>query len=120
MDIEKTKDYYRTLSESELCSCDYCKNYYKEIRKSYPLLSDYLMKMGIDIEKPFETMPIEPYEGMIEYFDVQYIVMGSRLDFKDTTISGVHIGIADSHPMSEIKEEHFVIEISPILLKWTM
>ena len=32
---------------------------------------------GIDIEKPLETMPLEPFEGSIEYIAVQYIAMGN-------------------------------------------
>ena len=118
MDIIKTELYYRTLNKDTLCSCDYCRNYYKEIRGSYPVLSDYLAMMGVDIEKPFEAMPLEPYEGTIEYIAVQYIVMGNSSGFKSADVTGVHIGIADSHPMTDIEEEHFVIELSPIKLKW--
>ncbi len=118
MDSIKTENYYRTLDNNSLCSCDYCKNYYKEAKAAYPELSDYLAGIGVDIEKPFETMPLEPYEGMIEYIAVQYIVMGNAADFKSEDVNGVHIDIADSHPMIEIDEEHYVIEISPIRLKW--
>ena len=119
VDIMKTEEYYKTLDEDWLCSCDYCRNYYREIRKAYPVLSDYLAGMGVDIEKPFEAMPLEPYGGSVEYSGVQYIVLGDGSDFKCTDVSGVHIGVADSHPMTDIEEEHFVIEISPITLKWT-
>ena len=42
MDIVKTENYYRTLNGDRLCSCDYCRNYYKEIKKTYLELSDYL------------------------------------------------------------------------------
>ena len=76
--------------------------------------------MGVDIEKPFETMPLDPYEGIVEYIAVQYIVMGNHSDFKAAVVSGVDIGIADSHPVTGIEEEHFVIEISPIKLKWAL
>ena len=120
MDIRKTKEYYETLDEEELCSCAYCRNYYQEIRNSYPVLENYLKGIGIAIEKPFETMPLEPYNGMIEYIAVQYIVMGDSSDFKENDIAGVHISIAQSHPMTDIKEKHFVIELSEIRLKWTM
>ena len=57
--------------------------------------------MGADIEKPFETMPLEPYEGNIEYIAVQYIVMGNVADFKSEDVYGFHIGIADSHQLLE-------------------
>lgn len=75
MDIIKTENYYRALNSDSLCSCNYCRNYYKEIKATYPVLSDYLAGMGGDVEKPFEAMPLEPYEGTIEYSGVQYIVI---------------------------------------------
>ena len=118
MDYLKTKNYYKTFANDSLCNCDYCKNYYREIKGAYPVMSEYLAEMGIDIEKPFEAMSLDPCEGMIEYIAVQYIVMGSVEDFKSTDVSGVHIGIADSHPMTDIDEEHFVIELFPIKLRW--
>ena len=120
MDIVKTENYYRTLNGDRLCSCDYCRNYYKEVKETYPELSDYLVGMGVDIEKPFETMPLEPYEGIIEYIAVQYIVMGKDNDFKSVDLNGVHIDIANSHPETDIDEDHYVTEISPIRLKWTV
>ena len=116
----KTKNYYRELNKDSLCSCDYCRNYYKEVKAAYPELSDHLAGMGVDIEKPFETRPLEPYEGNIEYIAAQYIVIGNAADFKSEDVYGVHIGIADSHPMTDIVEEHYVIEISPIRLKWAV
>ena len=41
-------------------------------------------------------------------------------DFKAAVVSGVDIDMADSHPVTGIEEEHFVIEISPIKLKWAI
>ena len=120
MDVIKTRNYYKTINNDSLCSCDYCKNYRKEIQKTYPALSDFLSDIGIDIEKPFETMPLEPDKGIIEYIAVQYIVMGNATDFKNVDVYGVHICIADSHPSTDIDVEHYVIEISPIRLKWTV
>ena len=120
MDIRKTENYYKTLSEDDLCGCDYCKNYYKEIKTAYPLLTEYLKGIGVDIEKPFEAMPLEPYEGSIEYMAAQYVVMGDPSDFEETEVAGVHVGIAESHPMTDLSEPHFVIELYPVTLKWTM
>ena len=120
MDIKKTSEYYQSLNNESLCSCDYCRNYYTEIRGAYPELSDYLAKRGIDIEKPFEAMPLEPCGGQIEYIAVQYVVMGSDAGFEDKDAFGVHMGLADSHPMTDIAEDHFVIELAPITLKWTI
>ena len=121
MDIEKTKAYYDSLSSGDLCTCDYCRNYYKEIKSAYPTLAEYLRKMGVDIEKPLETMPLEPEaDGTILYTAVQYVVMGRPLRFHRSAVSGVRIGIAKSHPMTNVSDEHFVMELWPIRLRWTM
>jgi len=39
-------------------------------------------------------------------------------DFKETSVGDVRIIITDSHPMTDIEEDHFVIEISSIYLNW--
>ena len=36
MDIERTKQFYRELKQSDLCGCAYCRNYVKEAAKAYP------------------------------------------------------------------------------------
>ena len=121
MDIEKTKSYYSRLKSEALCDCAYCRNYIHEVKAAYPKVADYLLSLGIDIEKPFETMPLEPDEkGYIEYIGVQYIVYGSPEGFNKTIIKSVRIDVTDSHPSTQIKEDHFVIEISPIRLRWSI
>ena len=118
MDTEKTRDYYGRLTDKDICQCAYCQNYVAEIKAAYPLLTHYLDSMGVDIEKPFETMPLEPYEGYILYIGTQYVVIGSKEGFVQTKIEDVTIDIADSHPVTDIREEHFVIEADEIKLKW--
>ena len=121
MNVPDTIKYYQDLTDADLCQCEYCKNLNMQIKDAYPLLSDHLEKMGIDIEKPFETWPLDPDEnGNITYMDVQYVVIGKKDDFIDTKIDDVAIQIAQSHPMTGILEEHFVIEVSPITVKWLM
>lgn len=120
MDTKKTKSYYEKLSQNDLCDCAYCQNYAHEIRTTYPELTEYLASLGVDIEKPFETMPLEPDEtGYIEY-TVLYIVCGKIDDFAKTAVGSVTVNIADSYPSTEIEEPHFVIEIYPVRLKWVM
>ena len=63
MDIEGTKSYYEQISNRYLCDCAYCQNYVREIKVTYPKVAEYLCSLGIDIEKPFETMPLEPDEA---------------------------------------------------------
>lgn len=89
----------------------------QQILTSYGLVY-YLDQLGIDIEKPFEAIPIATENGIMFYSGAQYVVMGAADDFKDTAIGDIRVFITDSHPMTEIQEDHFVIEISRIYLKW--
>ncbi len=118
MNIEKTKKYYDDLTDADICDCEYCRNYVREVKAAYPELTGYLEKIGADIEKPFEAIPVCPADGVMFYSGVQYVVMGTADDFNETYVGDVRIFITDSHPMTDIEEEHFVIEISPIYLKW--
>lgn len=121
MNIEETKQYYSSLTAEALCDCVYCRNYIREVKNAYPKVADYLFTLGVDIEKPFETMPLEPDEtGKIEYTSSQYIVIGNPDDFDKTVIDTVTVDITDSHPSTDIDKPHFVIEISPVRLKWTV
>lgn len=121
MNIKKTQEYYKQLGHNDMCSCAYCQNYIKRIKDEYPAIAEHLQGLGIDIEKPFEAMPLEPdSDGYIEYIAAQYIVLGERTGFEKATVNSVNIDIAGSHPSSRIIEPHFVIEIYPIRLKWNM
>ena len=119
MDKERTKAYYAALPPDELCGCEYCRNFAAHVAEAYPAVAAFLEGLGVSIEKTFESFPIDPgAERMITYLDVQYVVMGSPDGFEPTEISGVTIGFADSHPPTDLDEEHFVIEASPFELKW--
>ena len=78
MNIEGTRQYYARLTDADICSCAYCRNYIKEIKAAYPDLAVFLDQYGIDIEKPFEAMPIEPVNGMVLYSGVQYVALGKE------------------------------------------
>lgn len=121
MNIDKTRSYYEKLSSHDLCDCAYCKNYIGEVKNTYPKVAEYLSSLGIDIEKPLETMPLEPDEtGYIEYAWPQYIAFGTPDTFPETTIDSINVGVAESHPSTQINEAHFVVEVGPIRLKWIM
>ena len=118
LSIKETKQYYDSLTAEDLCNCAYCRNYIREIRNAYPKVAEYLLALGVDIEKPFETIPLEPDEtGGIEYLSSQYIVIGNTDGFIKTVIDTVTV---DSHPLTNIDKPHFVIEIYPVRLKWTV
>ena len=121
MDIQKNIEFYSEIASSYLCKCVYCKNYIHEIEATYPQLSSYLKNIGIDITKPFEVLPLNPEpSGYIDYIGAQYIVLGDSQYFQKATIADVTIDITTSHPGTNINEKHFVIEISPIRLKWVL
>lgn len=119
MDVQRTVDYYADLTAGDLCQCATCRNYMLRIKAAYPEVAQYLQTMGVDIEKPFEAMPLPPCpDGTIEYMAVQYIVMGTDAGFEKTAVGGVNIEMAESYPFTDIAEDHFVIELAPITLKW--
>lgn len=118
VDVSATEDYYNSITDSALCDCGYCRNYRLQIRDALPEVATYLESWGIDIEKPFETSPLEPDEnGMLEYCGCQYIVFGScDLDYHHR-IGDVQFRIATSYPSTGIEQEHFVIEFFPVCLR---
>ena len=118
MNIEKTKKYYEDLMDADICDCEYCQNYVREVKAAYPELTEFLNSIGVNIEKPFEAIPVGLVNGKMFYSGVQYVIMGKAEDFKETSVGDVRIIITDSHPMTDIEEDHFVIEISSIYLNW--
>lgn len=100
-DIEKTRAYYRDLGPENICSCAYCRNYCARVKAAYPEVDRYLDSLGVDIEKPFETMPLEPDEnGYLEYCVCQYVVFGSCPEDFTHRIGDVTFGRSDCHPNS--------------------
>ena len=78
VDAEKTRQYYQAMGPGELCSCNDCKNYCARVKAAYPAATEYLAGLGVEIEKPLETSPLEPgADGMMEYRACQYVVLGS-------------------------------------------
>ena len=51
VNITKTKEYYAKITDSELCGCDYCRNYRLQIKSALPEVAAYLDSLGIDIKK---------------------------------------------------------------------
>lgn len=118
VDMAKTKEYYAAIDNSELCDCTYCRNYRLQIKSAYPDVAEYLATWGIDIQKPFETSPLEPDKnGMLEYCCCQYIVFGNCESEYHRKIGDVEFRVATSYPSTGIEGDHFVIEFFPIRLR---
>ena len=87
--------------------------------RSVPDVTVYLGSLGIDIEKPFETSPLEPDEnGMLEYCCCQYIALGNCEPEYHHRIADIEFRVAKFHPETGIGQAHFVLEFSPIKLKY--
>ena len=118
VDVFATRDYYNSITDSALCDCSYCRNYRLQIKSALPEVTAYLDSLGIDIEKTFETSPLEPDEnGMLEYCDSQYIAFGNCDPEYRHRIGDVEFRIATSYPSTGIEQEHFVLELFPVHLK---
>ena len=121
VNIVKTKEYYHAMTEISMCDCDYCRSYRLQIKSAYPKVAEYLAAFGIDVEKPFETSPLEPDEnGVLEYCCCQYIAFGKCESEYHHVIGSVEFRAATSYPSTGIEQEHFVIEMFPIRLKHTL
>lgn len=118
-DIVKTKAYYSNLGPENICGCAYCRNYCAKVKDAYPEVACYLASLGVDIEKPFETSPLEPDEdGYLEYCVCQYVVFGACSSDYSYQIGDVIFGCSDCHPSTKIEEKHFVLDFYPIRLKF--
>jgi hypothetical protein len=115
VDIEKTKKYYASLEPDAICDCEWCQNYYMQIEEKHPDAVAYLVSLGIDVKKPFDTQPSKnPFEESLVYYHPQYIVFGSCPDTYNHKIGDVEIYVTEAHRDTEIEEEHFVLEIRHI------
>ena len=119
MDIKKTKEYYAEMKREDICDCIYCQNLIDEIKQSYPDVAEYLLSLGVNIERPFEVLlPIEDHEnGYMDYPIVQYLIVGNPSDFKKTKIGSIEIGISDCHPTATYEGEHFIIDAGTFHIK---
>ena len=119
VNISATKDYYNSITDASLCDCGYCRSYRLQVKSAFPKVAAYLDSLGIDIEKPFETSPLEPDEkGMLEYCCCQYIAFGNCEPEYHHKIDNVEFRVAESYPHIDIEQEHFVMEMFPIQLKY--
>ena len=119
IDVSATRDYYNSITDSALCDCSYCRNYRLQIKSALPEVAAYLDSLGIDIEKTFEISPLEPDEsGMLEYCCCQYIVFGNCAPEYHYRIGDVEFRVATSYPSTGIEQEHFVLELFPVQLKF--
>ncbi len=122
VDIEKTKEYYKTHS---LCECDYCKNLHTQIKGKFPKLESFLAEFGVDIAKPDETMPSE-MDNSINYISVDYTVCGKvitmgkyEIDIHDNLFFNIVITDGFASPNQQTGD-YFSISVYNIQLPWVL
>lgn len=122
IDIAKTKDYYEKIPANELCDCAYCVNFRKHIRAVYPALTAYLDSLGVDIEKPLETTPLEPDKNhTLLYACVEYPVIGTCESDFETKIGDTEIRVGTSYPTPDPEpgDAYFVLDCFSINLPFS-
>ena len=107
----------RTRKKDNKYDCDYQNAYISLVKKQYPVTAEFLREFGVNIEKPFKVNLLETKDDIIYYSEILYIVLGDKTKFKKAKIGKVKIEIADSYPDTNIKEEHYVIKLSPIAIR---
>ena len=123
VDIEKTLEYYKTHS---LCECDYCENFYAQIKGKLSKLESFLSDFGVDISKPDECMSVE-LDNTIQYIGVDYTVCGKvvtmgqyEIDIHDNQFFSLVITDGFASP-NEQTDEYFTISINNVFeLPWVL
>lgn len=122
VDIEKSREYYKTHS---LCECAYCRNYYAQIKDKLPKLGEFLDGFGVDVSKPDEIMSFETDNG-INYINVDYTVCGTvevmgkyEIDIYDSLFLSIVITDGFASP-NEQTGKYFTVSVMGIELPWVL
>ena len=123
VDIEKTIEQYKTHL---LCECDFCENYYAQIKGKFPKLESFLADFGVDITKPDECMSVES-DNTIQYIGIDYTVCGKvatlgkyEFDIQDDQFFSLVITEGFASP-NEQTGEYFTISVNNIFeLPWVL
>lgn len=122
VDIDITKEYYRTYSD--LCDCDGCKNFYQAIRGHSAELTEFLEKFGIDVEKPIEAMwfAVDKQSRTVDY-TAYYSVHGTAAKGEyEIDFEGINVVVQTpkNSPNTEMPEPYFVFQIFNLFLPWVL
>jgi len=110
IDLDATKE-HSSFAAQDHCTCAYCENYYRTVRRCYPALIPFLKQFGIDIDGPVEMYPFEP-----TVYLAGYRVHGKirKAGLAPMMVSGVPVS-------AEPREDGlFMIEVGEMMLPWVM
>ena len=122
IDIEQTKEYYKSHS---LCDCPCCRNYYAQAKDRFHLLDEFLLELGVSIDRPDEMGCVE-MDNDIQYIFASYTVCGKVLEHDgyeiDLQDGGLFLSIVvgDGFVPNEQKADYFVVTVYNIVLPWVL
>ncbi len=121
VDVEKTKEYYKTHS---LCECADCRNFYTQIEEKLPKLKEFLSEFGVDVTRPDEISSID-LEGEIDYLKVDYTVCGEIIegDYEIDIYDNLFLSIVvndDCVCPNEQTGKYFTFTVFQIVLPWVL
>ena len=122
IDVEQTKEYYKSHS---LCGCPCCRNYYAQVKDRFPLLDEFLLDLGVSVDRPDEMGSVE-LDNEIQYLFASYTVCGKILELDkyeiDLSDGGLflNIVIGDYFVPNEQKTDYFVVAVYNIVLPWVL
>ena len=122
IDIEQTKEYYKSHS---LCDCPCCRNYYAQAKDRFHLLDEFLLELGVSIDRPDEMGCVE-MDNEIQYIFASYTVCGKVLEHDryeiDLHDGGLFLSIVvgDGFVPNEQKADYFVVTVYNIVLPWVL
>lgn len=122
-DKYKTMKYYE--SYSDLCQCESCRNFYKNVKLISNDIKNFVKLFGVDITKPIEqeAIIVDKSKNIVEN-TVYYAVNGEAVSLDNPQIpigeSVVEIIPKEKSPNTDISEPYFVLAVREIWLPWTI
>ncbi len=122
IDVEQTKAYYASHS---LCDCPSCRNYYAQVKDRFPLLDEFLLELGVSIDRPDQLSSVES-DKETQYLFASYTVCGKileldkhEIDLNDGNLF-LSIVIDDSCIPNDQKTDYFAVTVYNIVLPWVL
>lgn len=110
IDLDATKE-HSSFAAADHCTCGYCENYYRTVRRCYPDLIPFLKQFGLDIDGPVEMYPFEPTMYLAGYRVRGTIV---KPGLAPIMVNGVPVS-------AEPREDRcFMLEVGEMTLPWVM
>lgn len=122
-DKYKTMKYYE--SYSDLCQCESCRSFYKNVKLISNDIKNFVKLFGVDITKPIEqeAIIVDKSKNIVEN-TVYYAVNGEAVSLDNPQIpigeSVVEIIPKEKSPNTDISEPYSVLAVREIWLPWTI